>query len=351
MLNLNRVPPLIYIFVNHDNHTKTSSKLCINVLFNNYFVVLLLYFYVKKIRLQRIKRYKVRKEMGNDEVEEVTNKKLMDAILDVKQSISKNTDSIVLMSQNLEEIKTQYTEIKRDFISFKANTNSSIKALEGTQQSLAESQDFLSTEFEKFKKTLTETEQRAKSAESEVIRLNADLQIMRKDIQDQQIDYNNLEQYGRRNMLEINNIPENNNEDLKTIITAIAKIINYQNFDYDREVDVAHRLQSKLDIAPIIIKFHNRTGRNKFYENRKNLKDVKVKDLELTHKLTEDIPIFLNESLTIQNRILFKKARGACKSKNYKLCWTTNGKIMCKKTFQSTAIKIKTEEDILTLIK
>ena len=71
--------------------------------------------------------------MGNDEVEEVTNKKLMDAILDVKQSISKNTGSIVLMSQNLEEIKTQYTEIKRDFISFKANTNSSIKALEGTQ--------------------------------------------------------------------------------------------------------------------------------------------------------------------------------------------------------------------------
>ena len=104
----------------------------------------------------------------------------------------------------------------------------------------------MSTEFEKFKKTLTETEQRAKSAESEVIRLNADLQIMRKDIQDQQIDYNNLEQYGRRNMLEINNIPENNNEDLKTIITAIAKIINYQNFDYDREVDVAHRLQSNL---------------------------------------------------------------------------------------------------------
>ena len=83
-LNLNRVLPLIYIFVNHDNHTKRSSKLCINVLFNNYFVVLLLYFYVKKIRLQRIKRYKVRKEMGNDEVEEVTSKKLMDAILDVK---------------------------------------------------------------------------------------------------------------------------------------------------------------------------------------------------------------------------------------------------------------------------
>ena len=71
--------------------------------------------------------------MGNDEFEEVTNKKLMDAILGVKQSISKNTDSTVLMSQNLEEIKTQYTEIKRDFISFKANTNSSIKALEGTR--------------------------------------------------------------------------------------------------------------------------------------------------------------------------------------------------------------------------
>ena len=58
--------------------TLKEAQNYVNVLFNNYFVVLLLYFFVKKIRLQRFKRYKVRKEMGNDEVEEITNKKFID---------------------------------------------------------------------------------------------------------------------------------------------------------------------------------------------------------------------------------------------------------------------------------
>ena len=61
--------------------------------------------------------------------------------------------------------------------------------------------------------------------------------------------------------------------------------------------------------------------------------------------------IFLNESLTNQNAVLFKKVRQACRDKHFKFFWTVNGKIMCRKTQQSPVIIITKMEDIDMLIK
>ena len=46
-------------------------------------------------------------------------------------------------------------------------------------------------------------------------------------------------------MLEINNIPEKDNENLKSIITAIAPAMNLEEFNYNADVDIAQCLQSK----------------------------------------------------------------------------------------------------------
>ena len=89
----------------------------------------------------------------------------------------------------------------------------------------------------------------------------------------------------------------------------------------------------------------DRTKRNSFYEKRTFLKGITLKDLSELN-FVEDQPIFINESLTIFNRILFKKVREACKKKQFKYFWTNNGKIMCKRNQQSDVIIIKDERDI-----
>ena len=48
----------------------------------------------------------------------------------------------------MEDIKKQQEEIKKEFLSFKTNTQASIKALEVNQQKLTESQQFINAEFE-----------------------------------------------------------------------------------------------------------------------------------------------------------------------------------------------------------
>ena len=47
-------------------------------------------------------------------------------------------------------------------------------------------------------------------------------------------------------MVEISNIPVKKEEKLKSIITAVATIMNVNNFSYDDDADVAHRLNGKF---------------------------------------------------------------------------------------------------------
>ena len=59
-------------------------------------------------------------------------------------------------------------------------------------------------------------------------------------------------------MVEINNIPFTTNENLESVITGIArKGMKLDHFNYKQYVDVAHRLNSKLPIPPIIVMFNS----------------------------------------------------------------------------------------------
>ena len=281
---------------------------------------------------------------------EVTNEKIMAAILELINSVNKNTDSMTQLASKIEDIKIQQNEIKRDFLSFKSNTQASLNALEASQQSITRNQHYLNEDVETMKAELAETKMRAETAEVKIVQLNADLKILSDDLQNERNKYNDLEQYGGRNMLELNNIPVKKDENLKMVIVALAKAVNYNNFNCESCVDIVHRLNSKLETPPIIILFKSRTARNEFFHIRKHLKEIKLKDLNLDYNEKENI-IFLNESLTNQNAILFKNVRQACRDKPFKFFWTVNGKIMCRKTQQSPVIIITKMEDIDMFIK
>ena len=94
---------------------------------------------------------------------------------------------------------------------------------------------------------------------------------------------------------------------MKSITTALATIMNVHNFIYDNDMGVAHRLNGKLFPPPIIVMFRSRTKRNKFYKKCKTLRNITLQDLDMDFQ--ENNTIYVNESLTVQNSILFKKVR------------------------------------------
>ena len=176
----------------------------------------------------------------------------------VNSSLNKNTESVKQIANNLDEIKIQQNDFKKDQLSFKSNSQAALKALEPSQQATGESQDFINKEFETCKVKQGTMEERAKAAETKIINMKAETYSLQETLHEEQSKVNDLEQYGRRNMVEINNIPFTTDENLESVITYIVKKgMKLDHFNYKQYVDVAHRLNSKLPVPPIIVMFNS----------------------------------------------------------------------------------------------
>ena len=90
-----------------------------------------------------------------------------------------------------------------------------------------------------------------------------------------------LEQYGRRQNLEIVGIPETDREDTNEIVIKVAKLLNVEIAP--EQISTSHRLKSKKKrnsddtrplSTPIIARFVNRDIRNRLYSNRKLARDL-----------------------------------------------------------------------------
>ena len=58
-----------------------------------------------------IEKYQENNKMGSEG--EFSNEKLMEVILDVRNKLNENTQSIAKLTTSIEEIKEQYTDIKK----------------------------------------------------------------------------------------------------------------------------------------------------------------------------------------------------------------------------------------------
>lgn len=76
-------------------------------------------------------------------------------------------------------------------------------------------------------------------------------------------DINDLEQYGRREMVEIYGVPRTKKDDTDKIVESMAKALEI-DLELDTDIEVSHRL-SKKEKASIIVKFNNRRKRNDFF--------------------------------------------------------------------------------------
>ena len=218
-----------YIFLYLINHSNYSSYLSHFICLNAFYLWILCYFDQRSILKDHIRA------MGDED--EISNKKILELLLDLQKNLAQNTTCVKQIANNIEEIKQQQEDLKKEVLSLKTNTQASIRALEANQHE---------EEFEKCKSKQQNYEDRAKTAESKTVNLNAHLHSLQDTLKENCHKINDLEKYCRRCMVEISNIPVKPEESMKSIITALATDMNINNFSYDNDVDVAHRLHSKL---------------------------------------------------------------------------------------------------------
>ena len=148
-------------------------------------------------------------------------------------------------------------------------------------------------------------------------RLRKKVSDLQKKVYSAEENINSLEQYGRRNNIEITGIPESV-EDQKleeTVVEVLNKIyLNVLNND----IEACHRL-GKLNDKPrkTIIRFVNRKFAKKALLNRQELKHIDTSSLKIdNHK------VFINENLTRANSKIEFHSRNLKRNSLIEKCYT-----------------------------
>ena len=199
---------------------------------------------------------------------------------------------------------------------------------------------YLANEYDDFRIKIAESANLAENNQAALIRLDhrtRQIEINQKEIA---TELEQLEQYGRRENLEIHGIPINKEESTNQIVKHVATLLKVDLTN--DQISTSHRLipnhsNSNIDRSkvqknvPIVVRFANRDKRNEIYSKRHLLKS----DSKLN---TSRIDI--RENLTSLRKSLHKEAKKVKNQLNYNFLWTSQGQIFLRKSPTSRVIRI-----------
>lgn len=218
------------------------------------------------------------------------------------------------------------------------------KELKSEIADLKESTDFCSKSVDEFKVAISEL----KSIKAQLGQLNtANQQLLgenkelRNNLEESMNRIAELEQYSRLKNLEIKGIPFSPNEHVRDVVKRVSEALSVPLELPD--VDTCHRVPTKKPGQQhIVVQFTTRQKRDAvFYAAKKKRLTSTMIDIP-----GQPSPIFVNEHLTMLNKMLLSEAIKAKKNKNWKFVWTKNGKVYARKAENSGIIDIKTISDI-----
>ena len=230
-------------------------------------------------------------------------------------------DRLTFMCQKLDQFGT-IPDIIREL-------QHSVKYMSDSFEDLRKEIQSLTIENMDIRKKLDETEGKLKTAENEI---------------------EELQQYTRRNNLEIHGIPETTNENTDDIVKKVAEAVDVEVLNSD--IDISHRLPTRNEQQQpaIIVRFTRRSIRNQLYAARKKLQKKTTSDIGLHTPRQENHRIYINEQLTRRNKQLFHNANMKRKTLKWKYIWTQNGRIYVRKENDMPAIKISSDRDIQRIV-
>lgn len=217
---------------------------------------------------------------------------------------------------------------------------SSIEGIRETVKDLVKSTSFLSEKFEEMKNQIENLQGENKTIMEENLNLKVLVADLRYAVDTMEQNLDNMEQYSRRDCLEVKGVPIQDGESTDGIIKTIGENIGVSLEDSD--ISVSHRLRenkpsrSERSSDPaIIVKFVRRNKRDEFYRARKHLRGKSTKDLGLSRRVESSL--YISESLTKRNKDLFYECLRARKELKYNFIWTQAGKIFLRKDARSAA--------------
>ena len=231
------------------------------------------------------------------------------------ESLEKVTDRLTCIESKLDRIEKEHIQMTNDYKNMKKTADNILKA-----------NVKLTKDNEALNEKLKLAEQRAMKSS-------------------QKLD--DLEQYGRKCMVELSGLPRTTGEDVQSLFISMTEKTGVTVTADDLE---ACRRNSTKSDAPIIAEFSRRTLRNKVLAAKKKIQDLKVQDFGFpAPPKDEEGKVFLNESLTFQRKMFLREVKNLKKDFNFKHVWTNKGRIFVRKNDSTPAKHIVKIEDLKKL--
>ena len=221
------------------------------------------------------------------------NKSMRSEMADLKRTIQQQKDDITALKTSLEQTKKQYNEAERE---------------------------------------LAAARKKIQEQEEEIGELY--------DLQDK------LEQYTRKNSLEIHGVPESTYNETEDVVLKLAEALDVSV--EAKDIEICHKLNRKGN-KPIIVKFISHKVKTNLYRARAKLKNVRVSNIFphcSSSTLVQADRIFLNENLTSYRKKITSRANKIRRNDELLSVWSMDGSIYVKTSPQGKPVRINELEDL-----
>lgn len=263
-----------------------------------------------------------------------------------KAAKKKKDEPIIFSSEEEEEYQEEeeeyevqgkncMEEIKTILKKFKQEIREELREFEKSLSFNCKKMDDVLSKMNQMQNTMNQISTKQKKLEEENEQLKSKIKEMERAEDD-------LEQYTRNKNIQIDGVPQQDNENLEEMMKVIGEKIDVPIKNED--IDAIHRIptRSPSNPEPIIVQFLTRKKRDAIIQKAKPAK-LTTKDLNMT---CNEKSIFINEHLTKKRKQIMYEARKLKNEKSYKFLWTKGCKIFIRKDERSNSIQLNCMEDL-----
>lgn len=250
---------------------------------------------------------------------------------DTCQSESSSRSDVEPTDRIIEYIEKLRQDMRQEFVGIKESVSEVNTSLGSVQATL----DILKKENE-------ERRQEYNKIVKENIQLKEEVGELKSRVMD-------LEQYSRRDNLEIFGVPYTNGEDLFYIMNKIAAHIGVPFAATD--ISTIHRMPKtrRGPHPPIIARFVRRCTKDRWISGAK--KNQGKLTAAVLHESFEATFVFVNEHLTVGNKAILGRARQMKREKMLAFVWIKDGRVLVRKTEQGPVTYVKALDDLERLVE
>jgi hypothetical protein len=218
--------------------------------------------------------------------------------------------------------------------------------LQGLEDRLNKSFEFALGDVTRLSKLVEEQLSTLKVQQECFQQLKCENEHLKKEVSELKLQMVNLDQYSRRNTVEIFGVPEEAGERLIERVKDVGRALAVEVQEAD--IDVCHRLKrTGGSPAGIIVKFVRRHLAEKLVESRRGRPEFSTRHMGMTM----DSRVFVARSLAPARRVLFARARNALKEGRLKYVWVDfAGRVKVRKTHGGEARVIEGENDLRSFL-